>query len=107
MNNRPSKLTIVAAALLIGAPFGAALAADDAAPAPRPLTVDDYFRILGVDDPQISPDGRWVAYTVTTSDLKKDEVTTRIWMVSSAGGDPVAMTSEERSASQQIGRAHV
>ena len=39
----------------------------------RPLTVDDYFRILNVDEPRISPDGKWVAYTVTTSDLEKDE----------------------------------
>ena len=69
-------------------------------PTPRPLEVADFFKILGVDDPQISPDGRWVAYTVSTSDLKKDEVTTRIWMVPAAGGEPVAMTSEERSASQ-------
>ena len=100
MNTRSLKLTVVAAALLIGAPFGAALAADDAAPAPRPLAVDDYFTIRGVDDPQISPDGRWVAYTVTTSDLEADELKTRIWMVPSAGGEPVAMTSEKRSASQ-------
>jgi dipeptidyl aminopeptidase/acylaminoacyl peptidase len=99
MNHRLSKLTIVAASLLIGTPFGAALAADDAAPAPRPLTVDDYFRILGVDDPQISPDGRWVAYTVTTFDLEADELKTRIWMVPSTGGDAVPMTSDDRSAS--------
>ena len=34
--------------------------------APRKLEVDDYFRIRDVDDPQISPEGKWVAYTVTT-----------------------------------------
>ena len=67
---------------------------------PRPLTVDDFFAIRGVDDPQFSPDGRWVAYTVTTADLEADEEKTRIWMVPSAGGDPVAMTSPERSASK-------
>jgi dipeptidyl aminopeptidase/acylaminoacyl peptidase len=68
--------------------------------APRPLTVDDYFRILNVDEPQISPDGKWVAYTVTSSDLDKDEEASRIWMIPTAGGEPVPMTSKDRSASQ-------
>jgi dipeptidyl aminopeptidase/acylaminoacyl peptidase len=65
----------------------------------RPLTVDDYFRIGGVDEPQISPDWRWVAYTVSTSDLEKDEMMTRVWMVPATGGEAVAMTAEARSAS--------
>jgi dipeptidyl aminopeptidase/acylaminoacyl peptidase len=67
---------------------------------PRPLAVEDYFRILNVDEPQISPDGKWVAYTVTTSDIEKDELTSRVWMVPVAGGKPVPMTAKERSASQ-------
>jgi dipeptidyl aminopeptidase/acylaminoacyl peptidase len=99
MNHRLSKLTVVAAALIISAPLCAALAAEEAAPTRRPLEVDDYFRIRGVDDPQISPDGRWVAYTVTTSDLGLDELTTRIWMVPSTGGEAVRMTSDDWNAS--------
>jgi dipeptidyl aminopeptidase/acylaminoacyl peptidase len=67
---------------------------------PRPLEVEDYFRIRDVGEPQISPDGKWVAYTVTISDLEKDEETSRIWMIPAAGGEPVPMTSIERSASQ-------
>jgi len=61
------------------------VAQDPAEPAPRPLTVDDYFRIHGVGDPQVSPGGRWVAYTVTAQDLEKDESKTRIWMMPTAG----------------------
>jgi len=67
--------------------------------APRPLTVDDQFKILGVDDPQVSPDGKWVAYTVTTQDLEKDESKTRIWMAPTGGGEPVPMTAQDKSAS--------
>jgi len=66
----------------------------------RNLTVDDALRIRLVGDPQISPDGRWVAYTVTTSDFAEDAAKTRIWMVPAAGGEPVAVTAETRSASQ-------
>jgi dipeptidyl aminopeptidase/acylaminoacyl peptidase len=67
---------------------------------PRLLTIDDYLKIHEVGDPQTSPDGKWVAYTVTEQDLEKDELKTRIWMVPAAGGDPVPMTAEDRSASR-------
>ena len=33
---------------------------------------------------QVSPDGEWVAYTVSTTDLEKDESKSQIWMVSIA-----------------------
>jgi len=71
-----------------------------AAEAPRVFTVDDVVRIRDVEDPQLSPDGRWVAYTVTAMDLEKDEAVGRVFMVPAAGGEPVPMTAEERSASQ-------
>ena len=59
----------------------------------RPITVDDYFQVREVDDPQISADGQWVAYTVSTSSLKDDEDKTRIWMAPTAGGDAIPLTS--------------
>src|SRR5277367_6788785 len=62
--------------------------------APRNITIDDYFRILDVSQPELSPDGQWVAYTVRTKMLKEDKNETRIWMVSTRGGDPVPMTAE-------------
>jgi len=67
--------------------------------APRPITVDDYFHILEVEDPQISTDGQTVAYTVSTSSLKDDKNVTRIWMIPTAGGNAVPMTSDEASSS--------
>jgi dipeptidyl aminopeptidase/acylaminoacyl peptidase len=35
-------------------------------PAGRALTIEDYYRVRNVGSPSISPDGRWVAFTVTT-----------------------------------------
>lgn len=66
--------------------------------APRAITVDDAFQIKAVDDPQISADGTWVAYTVETSSLKTDKSHTQIWMVPSAGGEAVAMTAEDQTS---------
>ena len=51
----------------------------------RPLKVDDLFRIQDVRDPQLSPDGQWVAYVVSTTDTKTDKSSTDIWMVSFDG----------------------
>ena len=64
------------------------------AAAGRKLQVDDYFRIRDVDDPQISPEGKWVAYTVTTKDLKGDENHDRIWMTPTAGGTAIPVSAD-------------
>jgi dipeptidyl aminopeptidase/acylaminoacyl peptidase len=104
MSDRFSRLSVGAAILMIALATGLLAAQDEKAEAaqatPRLLTVDDYFKIHEVGDPQVSPDGKWVAYTVTKQDLEKDESKTRIWMVPAAGGDPVPMTAKDRSASQ-------
>jgi dipeptidyl aminopeptidase/acylaminoacyl peptidase len=66
----------------------------------RVLTVDDYFQIRRLADPQISPDGQWIAYTVSVTSLEEDETETRIWMAPRSGGEPVRMTSEGSSSSR-------
>jgi hypothetical protein len=38
----------------------------------RPLSLDDLAKLRGVSDPQVSPDGKWVAYVVGTIDAEKD-----------------------------------
>ena len=47
----------------------------------HPLKLDDLARFRNVSDPQISPDGQWIAYTVSTIDTKEDKGSTHIWMV--------------------------
>jgi dipeptidyl aminopeptidase/acylaminoacyl peptidase len=59
----------------------------------RALTLDDHSRIIGVGDPQRSPDGAWVAYTVTTVDAEKDRRNTDIWMVKWDGSEQLRLTS--------------
>jgi dipeptidyl aminopeptidase/acylaminoacyl peptidase len=94
-------MLMIAVAIGIFVAPGAGGAGEPAEPVtPRTLSVDDYFRIRDVGDPQVSPDGRWVAFTLTSQDLEKDESKSRIWMVATAGGEPVAMTAEEKSASR-------
>jgi len=61
--------------------------------AKRAVTVDDFAKVRGVGDPQRSPDGKWVAYTVSTIDMEKDKRDTDIWMVSWDGTEDVRLTS--------------
>lgn len=68
-------------------------------PALRNLAVDDAFMIKHVGDPRISPDNRWVAYTVTETNLEKDKSETRVWMIPRDGGDAIPMTAAGSSAS--------
>src|SRR5580658_1521997 len=80
-------------------PFAAAQSAPATPPAPRAIMVDDAFEMREVRDPQISEDGKWVAYTVSTMSLKEDKTETRIWMTPAGGGDAVVMTAEKESSS--------
>lgn len=66
----------------------------------RLLTIDDLMAIQRVGDPQFSPDGRWVAYTVTQKDLEEDKSRTQIWMAPTDGGEAIPMTSVDSSASR-------
>src|SRR6266700_1245659 len=52
----------------------------------RALTVDDYLGLAGVGDPQVSPDGQWVAYTLNTISLEQNHGTSRIWLAETATG---------------------
>lgn len=75
---------------------GFLLAAPLAAEAPRPLKVDDVFSLKTVGDPQISPDGRWVAYTVRSLDAKMDAANTDVYMIPFAGGAAVQLTASPK-----------
>jgi dipeptidyl aminopeptidase/acylaminoacyl peptidase len=66
----------------------------------RNLEIDDFFKFRSLGDPRISPDGEWVAYTVTERDLKKDESETSIRMIAASGGEEIRMTGKGNSASR-------
>src|SRR5215469_9082715 len=65
----------------------------------RSITIDDYFQIRRVSDPQLSPDGQFATYTVETTLLKEDKNEDRIWMVPAKGGDAIPLTAAGVSSS--------
>lgn len=64
---------------------------------PAPLTVDDLLSVRRVSDPQLSPDGRHVAYVVTVIDKDKNTRNSDIWLVPITGGEPKQLTASEKS----------
>lgn len=71
-----------------------------AQPAKRPISLDDLARIKTVGDPQRSPDGEWVAYTVSTVDVEKDKRNTHVWMTRWRGGESIQLTASPDSESR-------
>lgn len=58
----------------------------------RPIQFDDMIAMHRVSDPQISPDGKWIAYVVSTPDRQADRSVSNIWLVPSTGGEERQMT---------------
>ncbi len=87
-------------AMLLLAVLGASTSrALEPAAATRHLGIDELFRLNAVSDPQISPEGDWIAYVITRQDLEKDESLSRVWIVPAGGGEPIAMTAGDVSSS--------
>lgn len=66
----------------------------------RPMTFEDILAIKTVTDPQVSPDGKNVAYVVAGANLKENLVESNIWLVSTAGRDPVRLTTSKKADNQ-------
>ncbi len=87
-------LTFALMLLLLCAP-----AATTAQTARRPLTIDDLLKVRRVGDPQLSPDGRLVAYQISDPDKAANRSRTHIYLIPVGGGEPVQLTTGDASAS--------
>ena len=58
----------------------------------RPLELPDLYAIRRVSDPVLSPDGKWIAYTLTTPDVTTNKNRSTIYVVPSTGGEARQLT---------------
>ncbi len=77
-------VAIIAAGLLLAQPSSIA--------SKRSMEVEDVLALSSVADPQISPDGRYVAYVVTERDDEENINDSDIWIVATEDGDPIRLT---------------
>ena len=73
----------------------AAVAAQQAA---RPFTVEEMLKLRRVGDPQLSPDGRLVAFTVGVPDVAANRTRTQVYVVPAAGGEPKQLTTGDATS---------
>src|SRR5579863_2231669 len=85
-HTRLRPLACLAATLALAGP------AAPAAPAGAPFTVEDLVRLKRVSDPQLSPDGRYVAYVQRETDMEADQGRTSLWLAEPGGGAPRRLT---------------
>ncbi len=85
----------LAALALVPALGAQAPAAPSPSAPPRPFSLDDLSRVRDVREPQISPDGAWVAYTVSSPDTAEDRSKSAVWMASWDGTRNVRLTTSK------------
>jgi len=64
----------------------------------RVPTIDDLLTLKSAGGTQISPDGKWVAYTVSYGDFKQDAFITQIWLADSAAEKSFQLTRGDKSS---------
>jgi dipeptidyl aminopeptidase/acylaminoacyl peptidase len=71
----------------------AALGLAQAGKEKHPITVEDMWAVKRVGAPSLSPDGRWAAVEVTSYDMKENNSTSDVWLLSTDGRSQRALTT--------------
>jgi dipeptidyl aminopeptidase/acylaminoacyl peptidase len=79
--------------LFVATLFFLTVSTAEAADGKRSMKIDDLFRFQRLADPQISPDGKQVAYVVTTVDLAANKSTAALWLAPTDKGEPRQLTN--------------
>jgi len=65
----------------------------------KPFKPTDFYHIPTLDEPQLSPDGKWIAYSLAEVDSAKDKRVSHIWMQSYDGKQSIQLTFGDDPAS--------
>jgi dipeptidyl aminopeptidase/acylaminoacyl peptidase len=66
----------------------------------RTLKPADVYRLKSISSPQVSPEGKWVAYVVSTVDSAKNKRNADLWMISWDGKENIQLTHTPDGESQ-------
>jgi dipeptidyl aminopeptidase/acylaminoacyl peptidase len=65
----------------------------------RRFTIDELLKVRRVSDPQVSPNGDVVAFTITDVEKANNKSATQIYLVPLGGGETRQLTNDEHSSS--------
>lgn len=68
-----------------------------AAQTKRPPTLEEYLSFERITDPVISPDGRFVAYSVTETSWTENDYITQLWLADTSGSRTFQLTRDKKS----------
>jgi len=63
----------------------------------HPFDAHDLWAMDRISDPQVSPDGAWIVFGVSSLDEAANRRRSDLWIVSSSGGDPRPLTTHPAS----------
>jgi dipeptidyl aminopeptidase/acylaminoacyl peptidase len=86
---RPERILVLAAAIAAALPLAAQQQK-------RPITFQDLAAMHRLGEQQVSPDGKWVVYTVATPNVEANRLERNLWLVPAAGGDSRQLTRSGR-----------
>src|SRR5258708_28122878 len=86
---------VFVSALLLGS--GLAISAQESAK--HAITFDDMIKFHRIAEPQVSRDGKWVAYTVCAPDLEANRGVSNIWIAPTSGGAAMQLTQSGHDSS--------
>ena len=92
MRKRLALVLVVLAAASLHAQAGRAPAT------PTPPTVDQILSLKRAGSPEISPDGRWVAYTIRDTNWDENTFDTQIWLADTRTAASRQLTSSKKSS---------
>jgi len=84
---------------MLGALILCGSVATQAQTAKRAIAFDDMIQMHRVGEPEISPDGKWIAYTLSTPDMDANRNASNIWVVATSGGAPLQLTRSGHDSS--------
>lgn len=63
----------------------------------HPISFEDLMKVQRISDPQISPDGKWIAFVVTQAEVDRNALASHLWLAPTMGGEPRPLTSGPQS----------
>src|SRR5690349_16990383 len=101
LRRRPAPTRLVIPFAILAAIIATRAAAQSPAPAPaqssgagRPLAIEDFYRLKTVGTPELSPDAKWVAFTVSTRVEETNGIASEVWLVAASGASPARPVSQ-------------
>jgi dipeptidyl aminopeptidase/acylaminoacyl peptidase len=85
---RTARATVLALGITALATISSRLAAQA-----RAFTPNDWYRVTTVSNPAVSPDGKQIAFALTTVVVADNKRHSEVWLVPAAGGEPMRLTS--------------